>query len=113
MNNALVISSSELSSFMDAYTLKDGFGNAYFKAIVQFELKDREYEIESDVIINRGGYNNDGKLTILNNQPLNTPVEFWAFFQKFTFIEGTGLHISGIHKNPVIGAYQVTIIPAQ
>jgi hypothetical protein len=98
---------------MDFYKLKDGFGNAHFPAVVKFELKDQEYEIESDVMINRGGYNNDGKLTVLSNQPITTPVEFWAFFQKFTFIRGVGLHISGIHKKTSIGAYQVTVIPIQ
>ncbi|WP_029279142.1 hypothetical protein [Pedobacter borealis] len=70
MKNDPAISSTELSAFMDFYKLKDGFGNAHFKAIIQFDLKDGDYEIESHVMINRGGYNNDGKLTILSNSSI-------------------------------------------
>lgn len=104
-------SSSELSVFVDFFRLKDGFGNAYFPARVFFELKNGSYQIECYVTINRGGYNNDGILTILSDQPLTTPVKFWAHFQEFVFIRGEGLQIKGIHQRPEIGEYEVFIAP--
>jgi hypothetical protein len=111
MKNNAPSSSSELSVFMDYFKLKDGFGNAHFPATIFFELISGSYQIESDVTINRGGYNNDGILTILSDQPLTTPVKFWAHFQEFVFIKGEGLQIKGVHQRPEIGAYEVFVTP--
>jgi hypothetical protein len=105
-------SSAELSAFMDEFKLKDGYGNGRFTAQVQYSIDSREaFYVDADIRIDRGGWNNSGRLTLLNPMPLNVPIEFSANFQTFRFFPGSGLEIKGIHQKKEIGKYMIYVIP--
>ncbi|MBB6611784.1 hypothetical protein H7F15_12100 [Pontibacter sp. Tf4] len=68
------------------------------------------------VMITFDGYNNPGKVTLLDEgNEINSsyfPEDFDAKWQDFQFMDDNSLQVNGYHKhNTAIGSYTVTINP--
>lgn len=105
----------ELKDFVENHQLNDRYPIVTFKAIVSIKTAQKEIkEALMDVMINFNEFNSCGQLTLMENHldPLLYPIVFEPKWQKMRNVENVFLHVTGIHKtNPVIGKYEVKIIP--
>jgi hypothetical protein len=97
---------------------KDPVGTVRFRAKVIIETSLNKFTDTRDITITLNEFDRAGRLYIDIGRKENEidvylyPTDFIARYQKFEFIEGVMLKISGEHKqNPKIGKYTVKIIP--
>jgi len=103
-------SSSQLSDFVNYYNLTNNFGLTRFNASVKFDVKGKITWLDADIKIDRDGYNNYGRLTILSDVPLLFPASFSANFDEIYFDREVGLKITGNYTKSGLGHYTAYII---
>lgn len=104
----------ELKNFVGGHSLQNKYSIIQFSANVNIKTEQAELTEEMNVSITFDGYQNFGRVSLLESH-LDTevfPTMFDAQWQTFEHVEDVFLKIQGFHKQkPKIGEYVVKIIP--
>lgn len=105
-----------ISSFLTTHKLRNRLGGPpQFNATVVFQTREiSEETTEAQVMITTEGYNNPGRIVLLNENlhPSLYPTDFDARFQTFEDVNNEYLLITGTHASkPMIGKYEIKIFP--
>ena len=111
-----VKNTGELKSFVEEMKLRDSHSNILFSAEIKIKTNRKSLFVTKKVLITFDGYNNYGKVSIIDKDSEidsnDFPEIFDAQFQDFSFINESYLEITGNHtRNPNIGNYTVKITP--
>lgn len=106
----------ELKAFVEGQALMDDRSNVAFHARVEIETAEQHLRVRMKVMITFDGYNNPGRVTLIDEEKLidsaRFPEDFDARWQEFKYVDDSFLKISGHHRsNASIGSYTVTIQP--
>ena len=104
---------TQLNEFVSDFALQDQNSNIKFLAKVELETVKNQLSTNCVVMVQYGGYNTSGELTLIDTENVidayKFPEVFKLDYQDFSYTNKTNLLITGTH--PSIGKYEIVITP--
>ncbi len=108
---SIVLQNNTILSFLYDFDLL--LGESYFNAEIDFVLHNKRKIAEGQVRVSFDENDNHAIITIFNpkwNESI-LPAVLDSKLYTFNYIPGIALQVNGIHANPLIGIFKVSIFP--